>query len=112
LSEPACAFKAGISPHTLREWFRKGVEDPFDKHHDFAMAMGLALADFEEASLKDGAKFAAEGLKTWTWYMTHLERRFPEHYGQRRKLDVQHEAVGALETRLHELNAGERTTGD
>lgn len=96
----------------MRKWFVKGVEDPFGRYHQFAMAIGLSLAEFEEEALIKGEQFAAKGLKTWTWYMTHLERRFPENYGQRRKVEVQHDATGVLEQRLHELNAGGRTTGD
>jgi hypothetical protein len=113
LSLPGIAGKARISPWTLTRWIDRGLDDPASPYHEFALDFAAVVAEWEEAQLEKGERLAQDNKATWTWYMTHLERRMQRAYGKLQKVDVRHSATGELERRIFELNQGStRATGD
>jgi hypothetical protein len=113
LSLAGIAGKARISPWTLTRWIDRGLDDPASPYHQFALDFAAVVAEWEESQLEKGEALAQDNKATWTWYMTHLERRMQRAYGKLQKVDVRHSTDGELEKRLHELNqARGRATDD
>jgi transposase-like protein len=113
LSLPGVAGKARISPSTLWRWIDRGLDDPDSPYHEFALDFAAVVAEWEESQLDKGERLAQDNKATWTWYMTHLERRMQRAYGKLQKLDVRHSATGEFEKRIFELNQDStRATGD
>jgi hypothetical protein len=113
LSLAGIAGKARISPWTLTRWIDRGLDDPASPYHEFALDFAAVVAEWEEAQLEKGERLAQDNKATWTWYMTHLERRMQRAYGKLQKVDLRHSANGVLEKRLIELNqTRDRATDD
>jgi hypothetical protein len=106
LSVGGTVGKAGVTPKALCSWLEKSLDDPESPYHRLALRFARAVADWEEEALAKGEQLATEGSASWTYHMTHLERRLQNAYGKTQKLDVSHSASGELEKRLHELNRG------
>lgn len=83
--ETAAAF-AGINKDTLYTWLRKGRSATRGAYHDFVEALDQALASSEVRDLALIGKAAEEQWQAAAW---RLERRYPERYGRRTRLEGQ-----------------------
>ena len=83
--ETAAAF-AGIRKSTLYDWLRRGSRTSSGVHHDFAEAVEKALADAEARDVALIAKAASDGV--WQAAAWRLERKFPDRWGRRDRLDA------------------------
>ena len=90
------ATNAGVHRDSVYEWlkvggsfFRSGAEPTTDEQDAclaFYEAFTKAEAEFEEERL---AKIG-EGGKEWKAYAWHLERRYPDRYGSRQRVEMEH----------------------
>jgi transposase len=81
----ASAAYAGIAESTLHLWLSKGRAVRAAKvYRDFAAAVELALATFEVTAI---ARITKAGEKEWTADAWRLERRYPDRYGRRTRID-------------------------
>lgn len=81
----AAAF-AGVSESTLHNWLKRGANEAKGRHHDLAAAVEKAMADAEARDVALISKAAADG--TWQAAAWRLERRFPDRWGRRDRLDA------------------------
>jgi len=82
------AAHAGVAQSTFHEWLRKGRRDGArDPYRSFVVGLDRALADF-----KVGALSSIHGADEWQARAWMLERRFPDQFGRRTRVDasVQH----------------------
>lgn len=86
--ETAATF-AGIDRSTLHRWLKRGETKRRGACHDFAVAVGKALADSEALLVARIAKAASEG--TWQASAWLLERRHPERWGRRERHEIKAE---------------------
>ena len=84
--EQAC-LKAGISKGSYYNWLEWG-EAKKEPYAEFLDAIKEAEAEAELSLLRDMKK----SPRYWAMYMTILERRFPDRWGKRER--VQHEQQG------------------
>jgi transposase len=84
LSDRAICTALGISPETFYEWIRKG-EAGRQPYVDFARAVKKGLQQFESVCV-NGILEAAK--KNWTAYAWLLERRLPEVWGKRERIEI------------------------
>ena len=83
----ACAY-AGVNYNTFRAWMKRGEEEPYGIYRDFYNAVKKAEAEAEEKLIKI-LNDAAPG--DWRAALAMLERRWPERWAKREKLDVEGE---------------------
>ena len=83
--ETAAAF-AGIDRSTLQRWFRRGEQAPKGIYRDFATAVQKATADAEARDVALIGKAAGEG--NWQAAAWRLERRFPERWGRKDRIEA------------------------
>jgi len=84
LSDRAISTALGISSDTFYHWLRKG-EAGQKPYADFAAAVKKGFQAFETtcvAGILEAAK------KNWTAYAWLLERRFPETWGKRERIEL------------------------
>lgn len=111
LSFSGAVAPARINSRIVQEVLAAASEDPDDPLHEFAFDVGEQCAEWERETLEAGRALADAGKNSWTFYMTHLERRLPHAYGRQQKVTMEHTGAGDLEKRLRQLG-GDRTTGD
>jgi hypothetical protein len=97
--ETAAAL-AGISIRTLRNWLRAGARARDDEAHgrvldpyerllaEFLVACRQAEAEMEHTAL---GEISRHGEKEWTAHAWRLERRWPEKYGRRERVNHDHQ---------------------
>ena len=81
----AAAF-AGIDKTTLHSWLRRGAREARGLYHDFADAVEKAQADAEARDVALIAKAASDGV--WQAAAWRLERKFPDRWGRRDRIDA------------------------
>lgn len=82
--ETAAAY-AGIPRRTFHDWLQRGRQPKArDPYKGFALAVEDALAHFEVSAVAQIAKAGAEEWQASAW---RLERRFPDKYGRRTRVD-------------------------
>lgn len=97
----ASAERAGIDYATFKRWMEKGErEEPeFTRYRAFRAAILVANAECQDVQLTRINHAASHG--TWQAAAWILERRFPEEWGRKDK--VQHEGADAFATFLDEV---------
>ena len=83
--QTAAAF-AGVHKTTLHRWLRFGAEEQRGQYHEFAQAVEKAQADSEARDVALIAKAAGEGV--WQAAAWRLERKFPDRWGRRDRIDA------------------------
>lgn len=110
----ACRY-AGVSTDSLQRWIAAGraelasIESQGDGDYlvsDAALlVLGIdrALGEFARTNL-DNIKFAAQSPRNWTASAWLLERRLPEEWGKRERVEHQHthEIIGEVERMARE----------
>jgi transposase len=81
------AAMAGVHRDTLRIWLIKGAERPNTPYGEFARDAEKAMA---ESELRDLTLIGTAAQTQWTAAAWRLERRFPERYALRTKVDNTH----------------------
>jgi hypothetical protein len=75
----------GIPEETVRVWMHRGGLQSSGKFHDFANAVGQALAESEMGMVQVIQGAAKASWKAAAWY---LERRFSERWGKKESVNV------------------------
>lgn len=78
---------AGISRSTLFGWLRHGEAEESGVYRDFTDALRQAEAEAEAEML---TRIRTAALDTWQAAAWYLERRHPDRWGRRARLDVRH----------------------
>jgi transposase len=84
--ETAAAL-AGIHKDSLYEWLKRGAAQPKSEFGKFAQAVEKALA---ESELRDLTNILAASQTQWQASAWRLERRYPERYSLRTRVDSTH----------------------
>jgi hypothetical protein len=101
------AAAAGISKVTLYEWLRRGRRQGKGPMFDFVQLTEQAMGESEMMAILQISKAASTQWQAAAW---HLERKYPERWGRRDRLemsgttDVSKEWRGAARTKLEELD--------
>ena len=82
--ETAAAY-AGITKETFYKWLKRGKKDSSGPYREFSDAVGKALA---EAELRDILRIDKAAESQWTAAAWRLERRFPERWARREKIEA------------------------
>ncbi|GGA31944.1 hypothetical protein GCM10007416_00600 [Kroppenstedtia guangzhouensis] len=90
--ETAAAF-SGISKDTLYRWLKQGRRAKRGKYREFSDAVEKALA---ESEMRDVAVIATAAKENWQAAAWRLERKFPDRWGRRQKVDAQLEHSGQV----------------
>lgn len=91
VSPEIAARAAGIAASTYYLWRSKGRETQDGPYSEFSEAIENAIAECEARALRVIQRAAP---KNWQAAMTMLERRFPDRWGRRERIDVyEHEKV-------------------
>lgn len=78
------AAAAGISKSTLYDWLRRGARAKSGAHKEFADAVANAQAEGEQSMV---AIIAAAAGNQWQAAAWHLERKFPDKWGRRQRIE-------------------------
>ena len=105
----ACQL-VGISYTAFREWQHKG-EAGAAPYADFVKALKAAEAKAEDRMLKIVLDAPTIDGKNWQAAMTFLERRHPDRWGRRDRLDAEHSGAITIKIEWSESN-GTRGNGD
>jgi transposase len=82
----AAAAYAGIAESTFHLWIKKGRAPRAPKvYRDFVAAIDLAGATFEVTAI---ARITKAGEKEWGADAWRLERRYPDKYGRKTRVDA------------------------
>ena len=81
------SLAAGVNPSTLRDWC----------HQDPALSASVEKAEAEARQRMVGVVAKAAVAGNWTAAMTFLERRDPDHWGRRDRVDVMMDIRKAVE---------------
>jgi transposase len=81
------AAMAGIHRDTLRVWLLTGAEKPRSAFGQFAIEVEKAMA---ESELRDLTLIGTAAQTQWTAAAWRLERRYPERYALRTRVDNTH----------------------
>lgn len=91
VSPEIAARAAGIAASTYYLWRAKGREEPDSIFGDFSEAIENAIAECEARAVHVVVKAFPT---SWQAAMTLMERRFPDRWGRRERIDVyEHERV-------------------
>ena len=82
----------GVSKQTLYNWFAKGAKAKSGMHAYFLDAVKKAQA---KAEIKDLTIIGKHGIKNWQAAAWRLERKFPDRYGRRQRIDITEEEAAA-----------------
>lgn len=99
--ETAAAF-AGVSKQTLYNWMRKGRQAKSGKYREFLDAVKKALAESEVRDVMIIAKAAEENWQAAAW---RLERKFPDRWGRKDRIDANLEHSGNITHRHIDLSS-------
>lgn len=81
------AAACGVPPSTFWDWLKRGrAEDAIPVYRDFVDQVEQALGRFE---LEKSSVIDKASRKEWTAAAWQLERRFPDRYGRRTRVDGQ-----------------------
>ena len=97
--ETAAAY-AGISKSTLYDWLKKGGRARSGKYREFSDAVEKALA---ESEMRDVAVITAAAKENWQAAAWRLERKFPDRWGRRERIDANLNHQGQV-TQRHEYH--------
>jgi transposase len=92
------AEAAGITEQTFYNWLKKGETETKGQFYEFAEHVKACKAKAVQLHLKLITKAATEG--TWQASAWILERRFPEEFGRREKIDMKAEVTDKSEVPL------------
>ena len=92
------AKSVGIDQSTYYDWLAKGREDKAP-YAEFAVAIQKAEAEAEAATVAR-IQLAEAAPNTWQAAAWWLERRFPDRWGRRDRLEVEHTVVEREAKRL------------
>jgi transposase len=110
----ACAL-AGVHNESVYSWMRKGVNDQNKELNtpeaDFAGAVKRAMAKAEENAL-EGIRTAGQYPQFWAANAWYLERKFPEKYGKRDRVALEHSGHMAMGVANLDKPLSERLEGD
>ncbi|MDP3767724.1 MAG: hypothetical protein Q8S13_06890 [Dehalococcoidia bacterium] len=84
-NRPAAAHYGGISQETFQTWMRRGRAARAGIHRDFLVGVEKAEADAQIASV---AIIQSAARKTWQAAAWWLERKFPQEWGRRERMEV------------------------
>jgi len=91
VSPEVAARAAGIAASTFYLWRAKGREQPDSNYAEFSEAIENAIAECEARAVRVITKAFPT---SWQAAMTLMERRFPDRWGRRERIDVyEHERV-------------------
>lgn len=90
--ETAAAF-AGINKSTLYDWLKKGARSKSGKFREFSNAVEKALA---ESEIRDVAVISAASKDNWQAAAWRLERKFPDRWGRKSRIEANLEHSGHL----------------
>lgn len=94
--DTAAAF-AGVHRSTLHDWLKKGrAENAREPYASFVDDVDEAMGDAEAMFVARIAK-AAEDARNWTAAAWWLERRFPDRWGRRDRLEHTGAGGGPIE---------------
>ena len=97
----------GIAETTFRVWKEKGDKEPDSVHGEFLQAMHKAESDAKQELLqyvKDAAPHS------WQASMTILERRWPNEFGRRDRMEVHAKIGPAIEVEMCDQPARQEPT--
>lgn len=105
LSDGLAAQLAGVAPSTLAGWKKRGADPQEVDYVEFLTAYKKAEAKFAQAHLCLIAA-AATDPKNWTASAWLLERRFPDDFGRRERVEATVDArVNVVTVKLPEKKA-------
>lgn len=90
------AAAVGVHKSTVYDWMDKGADEEEGPHADFLAAVDLARA---LAEIHDVAQVRAR-VDNWQAHMTLLERRSPDRWGRKQRIDHAGHDGGPVEIRL------------
>jgi transposase len=79
------AAYAGVGERTFYTWMEKGESQPSGKYAQFRHAVKSAESEAEVRAVATIQKLMPD---TWQAAMTYLERKFPNRWGRRSRMDV------------------------
>jgi transposase len=95
---------AGISYDTVRVWCRKGEASPNSVYHAFSVAVKEAEAQAEAHCVQ---MVTSSMDRNWAAAMTMLERRWPDRWGRKERVQIDGGLDHQLTTRvIHEYHPG------
>lgn len=100
MSPEIAAVAAGLHRSTYYDWRARGRSEGEGIFSDFSDAIENAIAECEAHALRVIQRAAP---KNWQAAMTLLERRFPDRWGRRDRLDVYHQVQREAERIAAEL---------
>jgi hypothetical protein len=80
------AVAAGIDKATFYAWLKKGASDDSGPYFDFALAVHQAMAMSE---VRDVLLIGEAAKESWQAAAWRLERKFPDRWGQTRRVEVE-----------------------
>lgn len=91
VSPEIAAVAAGVNRATYYRWQARGREEQEGVFRDFCDAIERAVAECEARAARVVAKAFPS---SWQAAMTMMERRFPDRWGRRERIDIyEHEKV-------------------
>lgn len=78
------AANAGIHKDTLYAWLKSGANDESPEHVAFSDSVQKALAEAEVTAVE---RINAAGAEQWQALAWRLERRFPDRWGRRDRVE-------------------------
>ncbi len=96
--EAACAY-AGIDYSTFRNWMTRGEEDKKGEYFEFFEAIKKAEAAAELRLVQEWQKHIPNN---WQAIATFMERRYPDRWGKRDRLDLNHQGNIDIKVELPE----------
>ena len=97
----------GISDTTFRRWKEQGDKEPDSVHGEFVEAMQKAESDAKQALL---AHVQDAAPQHWQAAMTILERRWPNEFGRRDRMEVHAKIGPAIEVEMCDQPARQEPT--
>lgn len=80
---------AGITRRTYFRWLRRGMDEGSGIYWDFAQAVQKAES---EAEIRAVATIQQHMTKSWQAAMTFLERKYPERWGRKSRIQIETES--------------------
>lgn len=96
---------AGINYDTFNEWMKKGAEGSNKKFIEFSDQVRASEAECAKRNLDNLRKAADNGSVASSMWL--LERRYPDEFGKRDKIDMKNEHSGNIQINLSVQDCGE-----
>ena len=84
---------AGITERTFYRWLQRGQDEDSGIYHEFAQAVQRAESEAEVCAVAILQRHMADN---WRAAVTFLERKFPERWGRRARIEVEIDPRKAL----------------